>query len=109
MMIRPLFVALTLGASAALATAQQAPAPAAANSPPTRDVVVTGVRLKDTEAALKACIARKCPPKEDIDATMAHAENEFVAGDYQVRGRHCSAASRATAATASNIRSTCRT
>jgi hypothetical protein len=80
MMIRPLFVALTLAASPALATGQQAPA--TATLAPPRDVVVTAVRLKDTEAALKACIARKCPPKEDIDATMAHAENEFVAGDY---------------------------
>jgi len=75
---------LAFAALPAIAAAQDrpvAPAPAAPVSPP-RDVVVTGVRLKDTEAALKACIARKCPPKEDIDATMAHAENEFVAGDY---------------------------
>ena len=80
-MIRPLFAMLALGAAPALAHAQQAPA-TATPAAPTRDVVVTGVRLKDTEAALRACIARKCPPKEDIDATIAHAENEFVAGDY---------------------------
>jgi hypothetical protein len=73
---------LAFAALPAIAVAQDhAAAPAAPASPP-RDVVVTGVRLKDTEAALKACIARKCPPNEDIDATMAHAENEFVAGDY---------------------------
>jgi hypothetical protein len=77
-MIRPLFAVLAFAAAPALASGQQAPVTPA----PTRDVVVTGVRLKDSEAALKACIARKCPPKEDIDATLAHAENEFVAGDY---------------------------
>lgn len=80
-MIRPLFVMLALGAAPALAHTQQGPA-TPTSAAPTRDVVVTGVRLKDTEAALRACIARKCPPKEDIDATIAHAENEFVAGDY---------------------------
>lgn len=46
-------------------------------------VVVTAVRLADSERALKECIARKCPPKEDIKATLAHAENQFVAGDYK--------------------------
>ncbi|MBX9815298.1 MAG: hypothetical protein K2X76_11400 [Sphingomonas sp.] len=47
-----------------------------------KEVVVTGTRLADSERALKECIARKCPPKEDIKATLAHAENQFVAGDY---------------------------
>jgi hypothetical protein len=46
-------------------------------------IVVTGRRLSDTEAALRACLARKCPPGEDIDASLAHAENQFVAGDYR--------------------------
>ena len=32
---------------------------------------------------MKACLARHCSPKEDIDATLAHAENAFVAGDYR--------------------------
>ena len=44
--------------------------------------MVTGTPLKTTAARLKACLDRKCPPKEDIDASLAHAENAFVAGDY---------------------------
>jgi len=47
------------------------------------DVVVTGKRLETTAAALEACIARRCPPDEDIRATLAHAENQVVAGDYK--------------------------
>lgn len=47
------------------------------------DVVVVGRSLRDTEAALRACLARRCPPKEDIDASLAHAENQFVAGDFK--------------------------
>lgn len=47
------------------------------------NVVVTGVRLKDSERALKECIARKCPVEEDIAATLRHAENQFVQGQYR--------------------------
>lgn len=58
-------------------------APALAEKPVgTPDVVVTGQRLSDTERALKECIARKCPVDEDVAATLAHAENQFVAGKY---------------------------
>jgi hypothetical protein len=46
------------------------------------EIVVTGKPLKDTAADLKACLERKCPPDEDVKATLAHAENQFVAGDY---------------------------
>lgn len=45
-------------------------------------IVVTGTPLAATEAKLAACLARRCPPKEDIDASIAHAENLFIAGDY---------------------------
>jgi tetratricopeptide (TPR) repeat protein len=45
-------------------------------------IVVTAVPLAESERRLRDCLARKCPPKEDIDATLAHAENLFVAGDY---------------------------
>ncbi|NBW75037.1 MAG: hypothetical protein EBR34_04480 [Sphingomonadaceae bacterium] len=48
-----------------------------------QDIVVTGKSLKQTEADLKACLARKCSPDEDIKATLAHAENLFVSGDYK--------------------------
>lgn len=47
-----------------------------------QEIVVTGRSLQDTEAALKACIERHCPPDEDVAASLAHAENQFVAGDY---------------------------
>lgn len=46
------------------------------------DIVVTGRRLSDTERALADCLKRKCPPDEDINASLAHAENLFVAGEY---------------------------
>ena len=49
-------------------------------SPP---ITVTARRLEDAEAALRACIARHCPPDEDINATLAYAESLFVTGDYQ--------------------------
>lgn len=58
-------------------------APAAPAPPAEGEIVVTGTSLRDTERALKECLARHCPPKEDIDATLAHAENLFVAGDYK--------------------------
>ena len=47
------------------------------------EIVVTARSLKDTEADLKACLNRKCPPDQDIKATIAHAENQFVEGDYR--------------------------
>lgn len=61
-------------ASAALSVAQ----PALAG-----DIVVTGKPLKDTAADLAECIRRNCPPNEDMAATIAHAENQFVSGDYE--------------------------
>ena len=47
------------------------------------DIVVTGKPLKDTAAALAECIKRGCPPNEDMAATIVHAENQFVSGDYE--------------------------
>ncbi len=49
---------------------------------PEREIVVTGQRLGDTRNALDACIARACPPRQEIAATLAHTENLFVAGRY---------------------------
>ena len=66
-----------------LALAGAAPPPQAESDQTGGPIVVTGIPLRQTERALRACIARKCPPKEDIDATLAHAENLFVAGKYQ--------------------------
>lgn len=47
------------------------------------EVVVTARPLRDTADALARCIERRCPPDQDIDATLAHAENLFVAGEYK--------------------------
>jgi hypothetical protein len=75
-------VALILLLSAAAAAAAP-PASAAPADAPGQTIVVTGNRLSDTEKALRDCIARHCPPDEDIRATLAHAENLFVAGHYR--------------------------
>jgi tetratricopeptide (TPR) repeat protein len=65
---------------AALALASSdAPAAAAPNQPA---IIVTGHPIVETERALRECLARHCPPNEDIDASLAHAENLFVAGKY---------------------------
>ena len=47
-----------------------------------KTIVVVGRRVEDSARALAACIARQCPPKEEIDASLAHAEDQFLAGDY---------------------------
>src|SRR5436853_3032207 len=73
--------------SCLLAGALIAAFPAAAQKPaPEGDgqsIVVTGRRIDDTKRALEACLARKCAPVEDMAATLAHAENLFVGGDYR--------------------------
>lgn len=70
---------LVLGAAVAAPAAAQSSAP----DDDRNVIIVTGTRLEDSEKALQACIARNCPPDEDIDATLAHVENQFVAGDYR--------------------------
>ncbi len=71
----------TLGlAGIALATAS----PAIAFSDETdRQIVVTATPLSATEKALADCIARNCPPDQEIRAALAHGENQFVAGKYR--------------------------
>ena len=49
---------------------------------PTEPIVVTGIRISDYRDRLAACLARNCPPDEDIDATLALAEAYFLNGDY---------------------------
>lgn len=51
----------------------------AAKSP----VIVSRRSLRSTAAALKQCLARHCPPAEDIANSMEHAENQFVAGQIE--------------------------
>lgn len=62
------------------ATLCAAPAIAADSDGP---IIVTAQPLAETAAALAACLARSCPPDQDIAATLAHAENQFVAGSYK--------------------------
>lgn len=45
-------------------------------------IVVTAQRPETSAAALAACLARHCPPTDDIAASIAHAENLFMAGAY---------------------------
>lgn len=69
------FSAMLLSGSAAVA--------AVAAESSNREIVVIGQSLKDTEKALADCIARSCPPDEEIRAALAHAENQFVTGEYR--------------------------
>ncbi|WP_265563432.1 hypothetical protein [Sphingomicrobium arenosum] len=46
-------------------------------------IVVTGYALDESKAALDACLARDCPPDEDVDASIVHARNQFAAGDLR--------------------------
>ena len=68
---------LGIAAAAAAAFLQPAGSPDQGQS-----VVVTGTRIRDLEDALNACLARNCPPNEDIDATLALAEGRFLNGQY---------------------------
>ncbi|MBX3594014.1 hypothetical protein [Sphingomonas sp.] len=45
-------------------------------------IIVTG-QVGDARRALEACLARKCPPLEDMAASLRYAEAQFVAGQYQ--------------------------
>jgi tetratricopeptide (TPR) repeat protein len=67
----------------AFAFTASAMAPAIAQEEAKKEIVVTARSLKDTNDALRKCLERKCPPDEDIKATLAHAENQFVEGDYK--------------------------
>jgi hypothetical protein len=50
-------------------------------------IVVTGTPLSETEKRLRDCLERQCSPREDIAASLAHAENQFVAGEYRAARR----------------------
>ncbi|MFL6843394.1 MAG: tetratricopeptide repeat protein [Allosphingosinicella sp.] len=67
--------ALILGALLAAA----APPPEPVEGPP---IVITAQSPADAEAALRACLARHCPPNEDIDASLALAETLLDDGKY---------------------------
>ena len=81
-------LALLIGlfaAAPAPALAQEGAAPSAARSGGQtggQEVTVTGRRIHDYRARLQACLARGCPPDEDVDASLALAEVEFESGAY---------------------------
>lgn len=88
--------AITSAALAALLAATPAPAAAQQETPsqaareqadqyaePNAPIVVTGIRIQDYRDRLAACLARNCPPDEDIDATLALAEALVMEGEYR--------------------------
>lgn len=75
-----LWTAAAISLSAFAPSVAQAQSDGAKDEP--KEIVVTARSLKETADALAACLARKCPPDEDVAASLAHAENLFVGGDY---------------------------
>lgn len=67
-----------LAALLLIAAGQAAPAQAVAS----RDIIVKARPLASYRADLDACIARGCPPKEEIAASLAYAEAQLLTGDY---------------------------
>lgn len=66
-------------AVAALALASTAPV----SGDSRQDIVVIGRAIDNAKAALAACLARHCPPNEDIDASLGVAESQLIAGKYR--------------------------
>lgn len=67
---------------AVLATATPALAQESGGQDAASTIVVTGTPLSETGKRLEQCLARHCPPMEDMEASLAHAENQLLAGDY---------------------------
>jgi hypothetical protein len=66
----------------ALGVAQSA-APQEEPSPPEQNsIVVIGRRPADTATALARCLAQRCPAREDVALSLAHAQTQLIAGDY---------------------------
>jgi hypothetical protein len=63
---------------ASLALAQEAPP-----TPQGRDIIVIGKRLDEARQRLADCMARRCPPDEEINASLMLAQEQFAKGDYQ--------------------------
>ena len=61
------------------ALAQQAEAYAEPNAP----IIIRGIRIQEYRDRLAACLARNCPPDEDVDATLALAEALLLEGEYR--------------------------
>lgn len=71
-MMIAMWTALLLGSAADVPVADRTPT-----------IIVTGRPLAETQRALADCIARRCPPDAEIDRTLAHVENQFIAGRYR--------------------------
>src|SRR3954469_19179234 len=68
----------------ALASILLASASTASLSPPSKqDIVVVGHAIDNAKANLAACLARHCPPNEDIDASLGLAEAQLLEGKYR--------------------------
>jgi hypothetical protein len=55
---------------------------AAPQSEPVRPIVITAQSIDQARTRLDACLARHCPPNEDIDATLGLAESQLLQGKY---------------------------
>lgn len=54
----------------------------------TEDIVVVARRnVEAAKHALDACIARQCPPDEEVKAAIIYAARQFLAGDYAASRR----------------------
>lgn len=71
---------IPLPLAALLLSAQPAAAPPGPAQGAT--IVVRGERIGDLRRALRECLARNCPPNEDIDAATALAEAMFLNGRH---------------------------
>ena len=50
---------------------------------PTAPIIIRGIRIQEYRDRLAACLARNCPPDEDVDATLALAEALLLEGEYR--------------------------
>lgn len=73
---------------------QAAPTPVVTPPPPNEvaPVVVTGTRSRRARRDLEACLARKCPPGEDMRASLRSVNESFLAGDYEIARKTVAAA-----------------
>lgn len=65
-----------------LALLLQAAVATVSSPPPDTDIVVVGPNVAGAKRALEACIARRCPPNEEIKAALVYSTRQFLAGDY---------------------------
>lgn len=67
--------------------ASGAPAQSNAGAQDAPPIIVYGESLKDSDRDLQACIRSKCATDKDVAATLRHAENLFIAGEYATARR----------------------